>query len=232
MDAFSDLGNIGLRQHGIVMRAIPSRAYIPSRTTLADRIMAGDSFLTADWTLYIDPKRKSTISRPVAPVLTPRFVISVSFQADGRAELVRDAQRWLESAASVAGIVLVTIIEEPRYVCPLTLDRLEKADLPPRDAFADLWCPYPDMGVMSPISDPIEFAGHRWTGKFTHVWSETWWRRDTPSGPRATLEEGSRQVCGCLGSGSPIPPLRLSACLFTPAQLLPLQDLNLPLLPR
>jgi hypothetical protein len=131
-------------------------------------------------------------------VLTPRLIVCIGFQDDGNAELVRDAGLWLETAESVARVVLVTITEEPRYSCPVPFDELEKADLPPRSVFQDLLYPNGDWHVMPPVIDPVHFAGHDWTGKITHVWSEVWSRQDTPSGMRPSFEEGSRQVNGSL----------------------------------
>ncbi len=151
--------------------------------------------MTADWTLCLDNEEKGIANRLLEPVLTPRLVIFIGFQADGREQLVRDAKLWLETWHTVARAVVVAIIEEPHYSSPISLDVLEHADLPTRDAFEDFMYPKSEQELLWPVIDPIHFAGYRWTGKFSHVWSETWMRRDTASGSQAVLEEGSQQVC-------------------------------------
>ncbi len=186
--------NIDLRHHGITVHAIPFRAHIPSKET-AERIMSGDPVATADWTLYMDNAAQSVWSSDIAPVRTPRLVVCIGLQDDGHAELVRDVGMWLETMESVTRVVLVTIVEEPRYSCPIPFGALNNADLPPRDDFKDLLYPHGDHHVMPPLTGPINFAGHCWTGKITHVWNEIWSRRETKSGWLPSLEEGSRQVC-------------------------------------
>jgi hypothetical protein len=196
MHVISGLGNIGLRQHaGIELRAIPLRAYVPVKATIVEQILSGCSVLAADWTICLDNEKTSILSRLTKPVLSPRLVISIGFQADGRDQLVRDAHLWLETWPTVARTVLVTIVEEPRYSCPISLDALEYADLPPRHVFENFLYPDGERKAILPVSGPVEFAGHRWTGRFAHVWRETWLRRDTPSGSQPMLEEGSQQVC-------------------------------------
>jgi hypothetical protein len=191
------LGNIGLRHHaGIEMRFFLERAYVPAKATIADQIRSGNSVMTADWTICLDHVKKGIANQPREPVLTPRLVISFGFQADGREQLVRDAKLWLETWPTVARAVVVTIVEEPQYSCPIPFEFLEHADLPTRDAFEDFLYPQGKRKLLQPVTGPIHFRGHRWTGTFSHVSSETWMRRETPSGFQVVLEEGSKQVCG------------------------------------
>jgi hypothetical protein len=195
MRALNRLGNIGLREHGIELRTIPFTTFVPPKATMADLIVAGKSILSADWTVCLDAQKNGAMSRFREPdTTTPRLVISIGFQAHGREQLVRDAQLWFETWPAVARAVLVTVVEEPQFSFPIPLDALEHADLPPLAALWDTLYPDGDLGDLQPVSGPIYFAGHRWTGKFAHVWSETWMRHDTPSGPRPVSEDGGRLV--------------------------------------
>jgi hypothetical protein len=192
MKVFSVVGNIGLRHHGVARRIIPFQTQASSTASLPGRILSGESIVTADWTLYLDRETRSIWSRDAAK--TPRLVVSIAFQEGGHAELARDAKCWLETAMSVARVMLVTVIEDPPYSCPIPFDELESAELPPFSVFMDSLYPDGPHQVMPPVVGPIQFSGRRWTGKMTHVWSETWSRHDTPSGPRPSLDKGSRQV--------------------------------------
>ncbi len=156
--------------------------------------MVGDSGVTADWTLYIDSKTRSIWSSNSAPVRSPRLVVCIGFQDDGHAELARDVGLWLKTAETVTCVVLVTIVEEPPYSCPILFGTLKNADLPPRDDFKDMLYPHGNHHLMPPVTGPIDFAGHRWAGTITHVWNEIWSRHEALSGRLLTLEEGSRQV--------------------------------------
>jgi hypothetical protein len=192
MQVFNVVGNLGLRRHGVAMRIIPFQTQVPTTATLPERIMSGQRIVTADWTLYLDRETRNIWRRHAA--LTPRLVVSIAFQEGGHAELARDAKCWFETAESVARVVLVTVIEDPPYSCPIPFDELESADLPPFSVFMDQLYPEGPHHVMPPDAGPIQFTGRRWTGRMTHVWSETWSRHDTPSGPHPSLDKESRQV--------------------------------------
>jgi hypothetical protein len=86
MHVVSALGNIGLRQYGIALCAIPFTPYVPEKATVAGHLLAGNSVLTADWTICLDVDGKGQLT---ASGLAPRLVLYISFQSDGREQLVR-----------------------------------------------------------------------------------------------------------------------------------------------
>jgi hypothetical protein len=106
---------------------------------------------------------------PATPTLSLQLVVSIGFQSEGCNEQVLDAKRWLEMVKSMARIVLVTVVEEPWYSCPIPLDRLPHADLPAREVFEDLLYPDSDFSDMPQVAGPIQFASYTWTGMFTNV---------------------------------------------------------------
>jgi hypothetical protein len=194
MNVFNVVFNIGLQHQGVDDRIIPFQTQVPSTATIPDRILSGECIVTADWTLYLDSDTRDVWISHRAQMLTPRLVVLITFQKDGYAELARDAERWLETTESVARVVLVTVMEEPPYFCPIPFDEVEKAELPPPSVLEEILYPEGPHEAVPPDSGPIRFAGHCWTGKMTHVWSETWSRHETPSGLRPSLDDGSRQV--------------------------------------
>ncbi|KAI9779119.1 MAG: hypothetical protein M1816_003742 [Peltula sp. TS41687] len=138
-----------------------------------------------------------------------KLVVEVGFSEEYD-QLVNDARLWLEGQPSVLMVVLIKLIEQPRYRNPLREfddDEIKALNLPsPDEMREDL-----EADPTTPALGPVCHRGYAWTGALSSVWVEHW-RRDGKG--KACKTGGAWDILETKDTG----PLTFRLSDFTPLQ--------------
>jgi hypothetical protein len=136
---------------------------------------------------------------------TTKWILEVGFSEDYE-ELLQDMRLWLKGDCRVVQGILVNIIEDPQYECPLskhlTDKEIEEQGLKGKVDAEDF-----EGGKYGPIVS-TKHQQHQWVGKIREIYMEVWKLDVNTSEPE---QVGTRRVIHPIPTDSP--PVRLDDIL-------------------
>jgi hypothetical protein len=127
---------------------------------------------------------------------TTKWVLEVGFSEDEE-ELQQDMRLWLRGDSEVIQCVLVKIVEDPKYKCPLskhmTDEEIERKGLRKQVNAGDF--------TSGSKYGPISYKKYQWVGNIREIYMEVWKLNATTSEPE---QVGTRRVIHPIPTDRPI----------------------------